>query len=273
MYIDTHAHFGREKEGYSLDEIVGRAREASVEQIVAVGGSAELDAAALKASDAYPEMIHPTLGYDRDEAERLCSEDGALDAAITALRASVAARGESANPVVALGEMGLDYHYSPESGPQQEALFEAQLDLARELSLPVIIHSREADEASLVALRRHADRWGGDPARIGVLHCFTGSLPFAEAVLELGLIISFSGIVSFSNAAALRAVARVIPDDRIVIETDSPFLAPVPQRGGRNEPAFVPHVAECLAAERGQSLEMVAALTTANARRLFFGKG
>jgi TatD DNase family protein len=269
MYIDTHAHFGREKEGYSLDELIARAREAEIERIVAVGGSAELDTAALKASDAFPEMIRPTLGYDRDEAERLCGEDGDLDAAIVALRESIAARAGSAAPVVAMGEMGLDFHYSPESAPQQEALFNAQLALARELQMPVVIHTREADEATLQVLQAHVEQWEGDPTRVGVVHCFTGSQPFADALLAMGLIISFSGIVSFSNADSLRAVARTIPDDRIVIETDSPFLAPVPRRGSRNEPAYVVHVAECLAVERGQSLETLAALTTANARRLF----
>ena len=142
MFIDTHAHFGREKAGYSLDELISRAQAASVEKIVAVGGSAELDAAALKASEAFPELIRPTLGYDRDEAERLCGEDGDLDGAIGALRESIAARASSSAPVVAIGEMGLDFHYSPESAPQQERLFEAQLALARELQLPVIIHSR-----------------------------------------------------------------------------------------------------------------------------------
>jgi TatD DNase family protein len=136
----------------------------------------------------------------------------------------------------------------------------------------VVVHSREADEATLAELREHAQAWRGEPGRAGVLHCFAGDEAFARQLLDLGFHISFSGIVTFRNADALRAVARLVPDDRLLIETDTPLLAPVPVRGKRNEPAFLPHVAAKLAGVRGCSVERIAEITTANAEWLF-GRG
>jgi TatD DNase family protein len=143
------------------------------------------------------------------------------------------------------------------------------LDIAAGLGKPVVVHSREADEDTLRLLADYAARWPRTDAAPGVLHCFTGSLSFARRLIDLGFMISFSGIVTFKNADALREVAAEVPDERLLIETDSPYLAPVPYRGKRNEPAYVLEVARLLAELRGCELETLAAYTTANALRFF----
>jgi TatD DNase family protein len=143
------------------------------------------------------------------------------------------------------------------------------LEVARSCGKPVVVHSREADEDTLSMLREHVRGWKGAADRIGVLHCFTGGLPFARALVDLGLHIGLSGIVTFRNAESLREVARWVPADRLLIETDAPYLAPVPHRGQRNEPAWVLHVAEALASARSIGLQEVAEQTSVNARRLF----
>jgi len=143
------------------------------------------------------------------------------------------------------------------------------LDLARQVRRPVIVHSREADADTLDLLREHARLWSGPADRIGVLHCFTGSAPFAQSLLDLGLYLSFSGIVTFANADPLRQVAARVPTDRLLVETDAPYLTPVPLRGRKNEPAFLPHVVDCLARVRGESAPALAAATRTNALALF----
>ena len=168
--------------------------------------------------------------------------------------------------ICAVGETGLDFHYHPETADAQCALFAAQLRLADEWRLPIILHTREADEATLRVLDETP--WHGDGLR-GVIHCFTGDKAFAAQLLDRQFMISFSGIVTFRNADMLRESAAFVPDDRLLIETDSPFLAPVPQRGKRNEPAFVTHVADCLARVRDTTAEHIAELTWRNAERLF----
>ncbi|GAA3905534.1 TatD family hydrolase [Halomonas cibimaris] len=166
---------------------------------------------------------------------------------------------------VAIGETGLDYHYRESVPPDvQHARFERHLIAARALGLPVIVHTRDAREDTLALLEKHLD-----PSVGGVLHCFTEDIDMARRAVGLGLYISLSGIVTFASAAALRDVARRLPLDRLLIETDSPYLAPVPHRGKPNEPAWVVEVAECIAQERGISVDEVAMQTTANFYRLF----
>jgi len=173
---------------------------------------------------------------------------------------------------VAIGECGLDYHYlskTPERVPPREIQherFRRQLIAATELELPVIVHSRDAREETLTLIREHSD-----PAIGGVMHCFTEDLEMAREAVRHGFYISFSGIITFRTAEQLREVARRVPLDRLLIETDSPYLAPVPYRGKPNEPAWVVEVAQCIARERGISLEEVAMQTTANFYRLFRG--
>jgi TatD DNase family protein len=170
---------------------------------------------------------------------------------------------------VAVGETGLDGHHATPGLPEQTRLMAAHLDLARTLHLPVIVHTRDADDATCDLLAAHARQWSGDPARIGVVHCYTGGAAFAARLTDLGFRIGLSGILTFRNAAALREVARHLPADRLLVETDTPYLAPVPHRGMPNEPAWVRLVAEQLATLRGSTLADVARLTTANATRLF----
>lgn len=258
--IDSHAHFDAFEEAGETAAVLERARAAGVARVVAIGGTPAANDLAVAVARRHPHQVRAVVGYDRDEAARV---------------PDVAALDELARipAVVGIGETGLDYHYAPETAPAQRALFGAMLDAAGRHGLPAVIHSREADEDTLAMLRDHARAWRGDPARLGLLHCFTGGEAFARRLLDLGLCLSFSGIVTFRNAADLRAVARLVPADRLLIETDAPYLAPVPFRGKRNEPAWVVHVAEALARERGDSLQALAEQTALNADRLFAWAG
>ena len=171
--------------------------------------------------------------------------------------------------LAAIGEIGLDYSHPGADPVAQRALFERQVALAAEWGLPVIVHSREAAADTLAILRAAGSRALAAEGRLGVLHCFVGDAAFAEEVLSLGMMVSLSGIVTFRNADALRAVAATIPGDRLLVETDSPYLAPVPLRGRVNEPAFIEHTVRCLAALRNTSWEELSSQTTSNALRLF----
>jgi TatD DNase family protein len=256
LFIDSHLHFDTFDESGEVDAVLERAAEVGVSRFVAIGGTVDANALAARLAGQYPGRVLAVAGYDRDEAGG--------DPPTGPLKEVLDRPG-----VAGVGETGLDYHYSPDTASAQCSLFEAMLGQAADRRLPVIVHSRDADEDMLTRLSRHADGWQGDPGRLGVLHCFTGSAPFAGRLLELGLHISFSGIVAFKNADDLRGVAAEIPDDRLLIETDAPYLAPPPWRGKRNEPAYVVKVAEALAAVRGTSVEEIARITTSNAERLF----
>lgn len=256
-WFDTHAHFGGLDDA-AIAGLMERAGQAGVRRIVAVGHHEEANRAVLRVAQSWPGVARAAIGFDRDCAVR--------DPDVAGLELQIR---QHAGAVVAIGELGLDYHYSGETRPQQMALMERELELARRLRLPVIIHSREARADTLALCRAHASAWGGDAGRIGVLHCFTEDMPFARALLDLGFHISFSGIVSFRNADPLRAVAREIPADRLLLETDTPYLAPVPHRGKSNEPAFLPAVGACVARVRGVSEADLAAETSSNAVRLF----
>ncbi len=255
--VDSHLHFDTFDEAGEVAPLIERARAAGVEWMVAIGGSDEANQRAVRLAAAYPDCLRATVGYDRDLAAK------SWDAA--PVEAAARAPG-----VVAIGETGLDYHYEPETAAEQRRLFEAMLDIARRVQLPTVIHTRDAEADTLAILQSHADAWPGDPARLGVLHCFTGGTDFAMRMVESGYHISFSGILTFRNAGTLRDVARALPLDRILIETDAPYLAPVPHRGKRNEPAWVAEVARALAEARGDvSAEEAARITADNACRLF----
>ena len=256
--IDTHVHFGHLESADGVAGVLARAAAAGVRRMVAIGGNPAENARAVALAREHPDRLRAAVGFDRESASRAVSSE------------ELAALAGAADGVVtAVGEIGLDFHYHPENKAAQLELFERQLALARERRLPVVVHVREAEAEALAALARHAAVGPGDPARLGVIHCFTGTRESAPRFLELGLYISFSGIVTFRNADPLREAARVVPADRLLIETDSPFLAPAPHRGKPNEPAFLPAVAECLARVRGCTVEEVAAVTTRNAERLF----
>ncbi len=254
-FIDSHVHFDSFAEKGEVQQILDRAREASVPKAVAIGGSDAANKLAQQVSAEYPGCVFPVIGYDRDEAGN--------EHDLTALEEAV---GQAS--VVGVGETGLDYHYSADSAEAQKKLFGEMLDISARCSKPVVIHSREANADTLALLREHASAWSGEAAP-GVLHCFTGNRAFAEPLLELGYMISFSGIVTFRSAEDIRKAAEVVPDDRFLIETDAPYLAPVPLRGKRNEPAYVVHVAELLAEVRGVPLDTLAEQSTANAERFF----
>lgn len=237
--FDTHCHF-ETTDRAQIAAILDRAWAGGVERVLAVGGSAALNAAAIVAQGLGCRLA---LGHDRDQVteERLPIP---VDA-----------------PLSAWGEIGLDYHYSSETRQSQCELFAAELEEAHRRDLPVIIHTREADDDTLAVLREVPSR--------GVIHSFTGSPEFARALLDLGFFISFSGIVTFRAADNVRESAAIVPDDRILIETDSPYLAPVPMRGQANEPAFVRHTCEFLAKFRNCSAEDFAELTFTNGEKLF----
>jgi len=255
-YFDTHAHFYGGTSSCETASMMARAHVAGVDQLVAVGGSSELNSGAIAVAKAYPVQTRLALGFDRDQATS--ADPATLVETLRMLAKEVV--------VCAVGETGLDFHYHPETADDQCALFAAQLMLADEWQRPIIIHTREADEQMLRVL--DATPWRGRGLR-GVVHCFTGEKAFAAQLLDRQLAISFSGIVTFRNADKLRESAAFVPDDRLLIETDSPFLAPVPLRGQRNEPAFVKHVASCLAQVRQTDEASIARLTTQNAESLF----
>jgi TatD DNase family protein len=251
--FDTHAHFGQD--GAETAAALARAAEAGVTCLVAVGGSEELNAAAIQAQDIQPDAVRLAIGADRDQA--LLPADEVMSE-IRHLHAS--------RRCAAVGEIGLDFHYTPETSSEQCSLFAAQLALADELGLPVVIHTRDADDTTCGVLDEVP--WHGDGLR-GVIHCYTGAPAFARQLLDRGFMVSFSGIVTFRSAEEVRASAKYVPGDRLLVETDSPYLAPVPMRGKKNEPAFVVHTVRFLAELRQSREEALAALTFANAVAMF----
>ena len=256
MFFDTHVHFDDFVKAGTLDGVLERAGAAEVSQMLAVGGSPEANELAQQLASEFPGRIYAAAGYDRHLADSVCD--------ITALR-ELAAK----DFTVAIGETGLDYFYELEKAKEQRQLFIQCLEIATDAGKPVIVHTRDADDDTLAILTDFSRQWKGDPARVGVLHCFTRDRKMATALLDLGFYISFSGIVTFANADPLREVAKCIPDDRLLIETDAPYLAPVPHRGKRCEPAFVVDTAKRLAELRGCTVESLAKTTAQNAIHLF----
>lgn len=258
VWVDSHTHFDAFDRAGLVPRMLERAQGAGVTRMIAIGGSDEANERAVRLAKEHPGVISAVVGYDRDLAT--------ADVDAGALRGLIKA---SPGCVTGVGESGLDYHYEPDSAPAQKKLFSMMLELAAEVDRPIVVHSREADADTLDLLREYARSRKGDPAYPGVLHCFTGTYDFARKLLDLGMLISFSGILTFRNAEALRDCARRLPLDRILIETDAPYLAPAPHRGKTNEPAWVFRVAETLATIRPDRLQTIAEATTANARALF----
>lgn len=256
--FDTHAHLDGFVANGTVEAVLDRARAAGVESVCVVGSSAVSNELVADLVRARPKMLVGAAGLDRDQAE--------LSPDMERLGELLEGPG-----MVAVGEIGLDYHYSGGTAGAQRGLFGRMLEFALERRKPVIVHSREADDDTVAMLSEFAAAWRGrgGASPPGILHCFTGGAEFAERLVAAGLMISFSGIVSFNNAGPLREVARRIPDERLLIETDCPYLAPKPYRGRVNEPAYVARVAEVLAETRGVKVEELAALTRANARRVF----
>jgi len=258
VWIDSHCHITADRFAEDREVSIRRAQESGIDQLVAIGsgyGLVHNELAADLARDT--EGIFATAGLHPHDATL-------WDKTAEASLRSWLARDE----VVAVGECGLDYHYMNSPREAQREAFAAQVALARELDLPVSIHVRD-DEPN--AYDELLDIWkeaGGSEPR-GVLHCYTGSLAFAKKSLEEGFYVSFSGIVTFKKSEDLRAVARGLPIERLMVETDAPFLAPEGHRGKRNEPAFVTKVGETLAKLHERDPEEVARITSQNARTLF----
>lgn len=257
MFIDSHAHIDGPEFDADREQVIHRAQAAGVSTILNVG-TGDPHSGALERAVALSEKydrVYTAIGTHPHDA-RL--HDDAADKRIRDLI------GRSSR-VIAWGEIGLDFHYDNSPRDVQMAVFRRQLKSARELGLPVIVHTRDAEPETIEILRTE---WKGS-RRAGIMHCFSGSLGLARQAVELGFLISFSGIVTFKKADDLKQVAREMPLDSLLIETDCPFLAPVPYRGKRNEPAFVVEVARCLAELKGLELEEMAMITSANFCGLF----
>jgi TatD DNase family protein len=253
-FFDTHAHLDQEEFAADRDDILRRARAAGVESILAIGISAASSAATVELAACH-EGVYAAVGVHPNSAAQ--AEPGDWDR-VTALLNSP--------KVVALGETGLDRYWDHTPFAVQQDYFDRHLRLSQQTGLPVVIHSRDCDEDILAMLREAARR---GPLR-GIMHSFSSSAETAAECLALGLHVSFSGMVTYKKNDALREVANTIPPDRLLIETDSPYLSPEPVRGiRRNEPAHVEHTAARLAGVLGQDLDELARRTTANARRLF----
>jgi TatD DNase family protein len=252
--IDTHCHLADAKFRDDVEDVIARASDAGVAQIISVGaiGPIENDRLTVEIAERH-ENIFASVGIHPHDAKD-CTPDR-----IAQLRALAASK-----KVVAIGESGLDFHYMHSPQDAQEASLRAHLALATELDLPIVIHCRDA-ERRLVEIVRDA----GIPPRGGVIHCFTGDINAAREFLALGFHISFSGIITFKNSAPIREAASIVSDDRLMVETDAPYLAPEPHRGKRNEPAYVTRTLEMLANLRHTDATALGAQIIANAARLF----
>lgn len=251
MFVDSHCHLDDARFAGDLDAVVDRAMQAGVSRILTIGtgdGPPELDRA-IRVAERYP-SVYASVGVHPHDAAKVVPQT------YSDLRAL------AAHPkVVAFGEIGLDYHYDFSPRDVQRGVFIEQLKIAREVNLPVTIHTREAWADTISILREH---WTGE----GVMHCFTGDPGQAREALAMGFYLAYGGVLTFKTAENVRESARITPDDRLLLETDAPYLAPVPWRGKRNEPSMMVESARKLAEVRAVEPEEIARVTTANFERL-----
>ena len=249
MLIDSHCHLNFPDLAQRLPEILANMAEAGVDKAIAISVSRQSFEEVHAIAQNHPN-IYATVGIHPDDPE---AEEFSLEELLE----------RAARPkVVAIGETGLDYHWCKGDLAWQHQRFILHIEAANRSGLPLVVHTRDAAEDTMRLLREHQ-------AHAGVIHCFTEDVHAAKLALDLGFYISFSGIVTFKNAAAIQEAARYVPLDRLLVETDSPYLAPVPKRGKPNEPAYVRHTAAFVAQLRSDSLENIAQATTANCLRLF----
>jgi TatD DNase family protein len=253
MLVDSHCHLDFPEFAPELDQVVQRARDAGVGRMVSISTRVRRHAQVLSIAERFADVFcsvgtHPHYAHEE------------LDVDAAAL-VKIAQHPK----VVAIGEAGLDYHYDNSPREAQEQGFRAHIQAARETKLPLVIHAREADDDVARILREETGK-GAFPA---VLHCFTGGRDLAFAAVELGHYVSFTGILTFKNSQNLRDIAAALPADRVLVETDAPYLAPLPYRGKRNEPSYVVETAKTLAQTRGVSPDEIARQTTENFYRLF----
>lgn len=251
MLFDSHAHIDNQRFDSDRDEVLARARENGVTGIINAGACMPSSAASIELAEKYPE-VYAAVGVHPHDAEGVKDEDYEQLA------------DWSRHPrVVAIGEIGLDYYYDYSPRAIQKEVFIRQIDVARQMQLPIIIHDRDAHGDVLEIVKKEAQ------GVTGVFHCFSGSMEMARECLALGFYIAVGGSVTFKNAAKLPAIAASVPLDRLLFETDCPYLTPQPYRGRRNEPAYVRIVAEYVAGLRQMELPALAEATTANVKRLF----
>ncbi len=249
-FIDTHCHLEMKEFDPDREAVIQRAREAGLEAMITIGSDLEGTLQGVKLAEQH-DFIYSSVGIHPHEAKDFTDQTYALLKDLT-----------QKQKVISIGETGLDYHYDHSPRDLQKQAFRRQLELAKEKGLPVIIHSREADDDTMNIVRESG-------ISHGVFHCFSGNTDMAEQVMALGFYISIAGPVTFKKAVGLQEVARKIPDDYLLIETDAPYLTPEPFRGKRNEPAYILNTAKKIAELRGISLQDLSRITTLNARRLF----
>src|SRR5215204_1325241 len=260
MFIDSHAHIDGPEFDADREAVIGRAEAAGVSVILNVGTGDPHSGTFERAVELgrKHDNIFTAIGVHPHDARHY--NDEAEEKIKTLIRSE---------RVIAWGEIGLDFHYDNSPRDVQVEVFKRQLRAARECNLPVVIHTREAEAETIEILRSEYE----GVQRCGVFHCFSGSMELAQRAIEIGFMISFSGIVTFKKAEELREVAKQVALDRLLIETDCPYLSPIPFRGKRNEPAYVVEVARCLAGIHGMEIEEMGALTNENFSRFFSRKG
>jgi TatD DNase family protein len=253
MLVDSHCHLDFPDYAGKVDEVLARARAAGVSVCISIGTELKRFPGVKAVAEAHAD-VWCSVGVHPHESEKELLDD---EAALVA---------EAAHPkVVGIGETGLDYYYEHSPRPPQQANFRSHIAAARRTGLPVIVHTRDAEDDTIAILREEMAKG----PFTGLIHCFTGTQKLADAALEMGLYISVSGIATFKNSAPLREVIKSVPLDRLLVETDAPYLAPVPHRGKTNEPAFVVHTAAMLAELKSVRETELAAATTENFFRLF----
>ncbi|KKD40086.1 TatD family hydrolase [Bacillus sp. FSL L8-0167] len=252
MLFDTHAHLNAEQYNEDLEQVIERAKSEKVEKIVVVGFDRPTITRAMELIEEY-DFIYAAIGWHPVDAIDMTDEDLAWIKDLS-----------QHEKVVAIGEMGLDYYWDKSPKDVQKEVFRRQIALAKEVKLPIVIHNRDATEDVVAILKEEGAAEVG-----GIMHCFTGSLETAKACMEMNFYISFGGPVTFKNAKKPKEVVKEIPSDKLLIETDCPYLTPVPFRGKRNEPSYVKYIAEQIAELREISFEELAELTTKNAKKVF----
>ncbi|KAB3535804.1 YchF/TatD family DNA exonuclease [Bacillus safensis] len=252
MLFDTHAHLNAEQYNEDLEQVIERAKSEKVEKIVVVGFDRPTITRAMELIEEY-DFIYAAIGWHPVDAIDMTDEDLAWIKDLS-----------QHEKVVAIGEMGLDYYWDKSPKDVQKEVFRRQIALAKEVKLPIVIHNRDATEDVVTILKEEGAAEVG-----GIMHCFTGSLETAKACMEMNFYISFGGPVTFKNAKKPKEVVKEIPSDKLLIETDCPYLTPVPFRGKRNEPSYVKYIAEQIAELREISFEELAELTTKNAKKVF----
>jgi TatD DNase family protein len=250
--VDTHAHLDDQKFQSDLDQVLARAKKVNIQKIITVGYNLKSSRNSIELANKY-DFIWAATGVHPCDVKELADDQYLKE---------LYALAQQNEKVVAMGEIGLDYHYPNIDQKKQQKAFLNQIKIAQELRLPVIIHSRNAEQDTLDILRQ-------EKVEKGVWHCFSGGISDAEACLELGLNVSFTGTITFPKADNIRAAARLYPLEKIMIESDCPYLAPQKYRGQRNEPAYVIEIAQILAEIKDKSLETIMDITTKNAEMFF----